>query len=304
MGKSTSSEMQNAIRAHIGNSYQHYRMWGVAPENSIEGVIRKIFKEHYPVTARRHELFKARQAPGQDWGQFKQFMVELASGAELRGITEDKLLCFILMNNTHDKKLLEEFLKIEDGMLSSETLSITATAYTRRHTTLDSMDGGSVNAASTYKKNIQMQQRRNAPRKPNGQRGVPERRFNNTYVRGTPTPQGRRNTFFDPEQLPQHLRNKCLRCGNPSHTRKDCTVEKKKLQCNHCKTEGMHNTSCCIHKANAEKTRPGTVATVEEEMECNAIRGESDDEGNNMETDEVDQSIAPETSSPEKKRRT
>merc|ERR1711974_370552 len=49
-----------------------------------------------------------------------------------------------------------------------------------------------------------------------------------------------------------------------------------------------------------QKRRPGTVATVEEEMECNAIR-ESDDEGNNMETDEVDQSIAPETSSPEKK---
>merc|ERR1711974_393053 len=77
--------------------------------------------------------------------------------------------------------------------------------------------------------------------------------------------------------------------------------EKKKINCNYCKTEGMHNTSCCIHKANAEKTRPGTVATVEEEIECNAIRGESDDEGNNMETDEVDQSIAPETSHQKKR---
>ena len=77
-------------------------------------------------------MFALLICPGQDWAQCKQHIDELASGAELHGITEDKLLCFILMNNTFDKKLLDEFLKIGEAELTTEKLLQVAGAYARR----------------------------------------------------------------------------------------------------------------------------------------------------------------------------
>ena len=73
-------------------------------------------------------------------------------------------------------------------------------------------------------------------------------------------------------------------------------MDNKKLSCSFCKSEGKHTTLCCINKYNAEKTGPGTAAAVEEEMECNAINGESKDEGDKMEMDKVDHPTATTTS--------
>ena len=66
---SCSPGMMNAIKANLGTNISNYHVWGRSADTSVEGIIRKIFKEHYPVTARRHNLFKASQSPGQDWAQ-------------------------------------------------------------------------------------------------------------------------------------------------------------------------------------------------------------------------------------------
>ena len=68
------------------------------------------------------------------------------------------------MNNTLDKKTLEEFLKIGEADLTTEKLLQVAGAYARRNNTLESINDGSANAAtSMYKRQKQMQQRRSQP---------------------------------------------------------------------------------------------------------------------------------------------
>ena len=54
---SCSLGMMNAIIAEIGTNVKEYTMWGRSADSSVEGIIRKISKEHYPTTARRHSLF-------------------------------------------------------------------------------------------------------------------------------------------------------------------------------------------------------------------------------------------------------
>ena len=36
---------------------------------------------------------------------------------------------------------------------------------------------------------------------------------------------------------------RCYACQNPGHIRSECTVEKSKLYCQHCKKRGLHNTN-------------------------------------------------------------
>ena len=53
---------------------------------------------------------------------------------------------------------------------------------------------------------------------------------------------------------------RCYACQNPGHIRSECTVEKSKLYCQHCKKRGVHNTnrSCREFKANSDnKEKPG-----------------------------------------------
>ena len=54
---SCSPEMMKAIKTNIGTDMSRTRMWGRSP-HSVEGIIRRIFADHYPVTARRSTLFK------------------------------------------------------------------------------------------------------------------------------------------------------------------------------------------------------------------------------------------------------
>merc|ERR1711873_393189 len=52
----------------------------------------------------------------------------------------------------------------------------------------------------------------------------------------------------------------CYACQNPGHINSECTVEKSKLYCQHCKKRGLHNTnrSCPEFKGNSNnRDKPG-----------------------------------------------
>ena len=60
---------------------------------------------------------------------------------------------------------------------------------------------------------------------------------------------------------------KCFICQKQGHTKQECTVEKSKLYCQHCKQRGIHNTNCFCrafksNPDNKDKTKKGKINLV------------------------------------------
>ena len=87
---------------------------------------------------------------------------------------------------------------------------------------------------------------------------------------------------------------RCFACQKQGHTKQECTVEKSKLYCQHCKQRGIHNTNrfCRAFKANSDnkdKTKKGKNKPVDKKTKVNKARTVSNTEKEEEEPEEDDE---------------
>ena len=85
---------------------------------------------------------------------------------------------------------------------------------------------------------------------------------------------------------------KCFICQKQGHTKQECTVEKSKLYCQHCKKRGNHNTNrfCRAFKPeNKDKTKKGNNKPGDKKKAKARTVKETEKEEEELEEDDKDE---------------
>jgi len=167
------------------------------------------------------------QKNGQDERAFLEDLRATADEADISGMTLDGALCLQLLTGLQDKRLVEKLGEVEDPSIDKFSRIINAHMHAKAST-----------PSQTLKTSTGQPNKKNSPSKPGSQAGA-----------------GSRPQLSEKEIARRKaLYNKCVRCAEPGHFVKDCTV-RSNVTCGRCKVKG--------HIAKACNAVPAARATTE-----------------------------------------
>ena len=107
-------------------------------DDGIITLVKDEFETKYPLTTRRADYFKLEHTEGQPMSAFYSKMMKMAKEAELGGLTIDDIHVYRIISTCKDKKLREEFLKLDVPTLAE--LNRIIKAYERRNYSAEAFD--------------------------------------------------------------------------------------------------------------------------------------------------------------------
>ena len=191
-----------------------------------------------PVTTRRLKLFRHKQADGQAFSDYLAQHADLEVGCDLSTMTPEDMYVMTILSGCIDDALLDELLKINNGRPENrrQIAERTEQVEQRRATSAGILNPTSASAITNH------QRRKQADMSPTNKPTTAQR---------------------NPQPLPLAVKGRCLTCGSRSHLRKFCPPDvREKVKCDHCNTQGNHDTDVCITHARNNPTTKETAATT------------------------------------------
>ena len=215
---------------------------------SCMAIIRSHWEQKYPLIARRLELFRTEQKPGELFTDFLLRLTKAEACADTATLNAETIYILLALRGCNDQKMLEKLLDMTPTPTNRTAIETKAYEVERQRQNTKSIIPSELNAVkSDYRK------KKEADRSPSAKPAKPAKQH--------------------ARPLPAELVGMCLGCASTDHATSGCK-DRDKMYCQGCKVR-RHTDKCCMKQAWAREDAAKKPGPANSTTNVNAIQTSS-----------------------------